>query len=220
MTVKVLSTLAMKGVLEDTAPQGAAIRYHSTQALLESIAGGEQADVVILTNEGIDKLGGKVSGRIELGSSGVGLAVRAGARKPDISSLSKLEETLLGAAGVAHSKSGASGLYFSGLLERRGWASRLKKRVIVEKGPAAAAVVAGDAEMAVQLLCELAPVKGIAVVGGFPPEVDYVVRFSAALMKPSKDADGFMRFLGSPQALAAMKKNLFTPAPNIPRPPG
>jgi molybdate transport system substrate-binding protein len=216
----VLSTLAMKGVLEDTAPAGAEIRYHSTQALLESIAGGEQADVVILTNEGIDKLGSRVSGRRELGSSGVGLAVRAGARKPDISTVASLEKALFQAQGVAHSKSGASGLFFSGLLERRGWAGRLKKRVVVEKGPAAAAVVAGDAQLAVQLLCELAPVKGIDVVGGFPQEVDYVVRFSAAVMKPSKEAEAFMQFLHSPQAHAAMKKNLFTPATSSPRRPG
>jgi len=220
LRLKVLSTLAMKGVLEDSAPGGAEIRYHSTQALLESIAGGEPADVVILTNDGIDKLGSRVSGRVELGSSGVGLAVRSGARKPDLSTTAKLEQALINAAGVAHSKSGASGLYFAALLERRGWASRLKRRVIVEKGPAAAAVVSGDAELAVQLLCELAPVKGIDVAGGFPPEVDYVVRFSAAVMKASKEADAFMQFLQSPQALAAMRKNLFTPALNSPRRPG
>jgi molybdate transport system substrate-binding protein len=216
----VLSTLAMKGVLEDAAPPGAAIRYHSTQALLEAITAGERADVVILTREGIDKLGGKVSGRMELGSSGVGLAVRAGAPKPDISTVAKLEQALLGAASVAHSKSGASGLYFSGLLERRGWASRLKKRVVVERGPAAAAVVAGDAEIAVQLLCELAPVKGIDVVGAFPAEVDNLSHFSAAVMKPSTEAEAFMQFLQSPQVRAAMQKNLFTPARNSPRRPG
>ena len=225
MTITVLSTLALKGVLEDTAPQGASIRYHSTQALLGSIAAGEPADVVILTAEGIEKLAreGKAGLPLKVGSSGVGLAVRAGARKPDISTVSALETTLLAAAGVAHSKSGASGLYFAGLLERRGWASRLKKRVVVEKGPAAAALVAGEAEIAVQLLCELAPVKGVDVVGGFPQEVDYVVSFSAAIMKDTTQrqaAEAFMAVLASEKALAAMKKNLLTPAPSSRRRPG
>jgi len=224
LTIAVLSTLALKGVLEDTAPPGASIRYHSTQALLESLAAGEHADVVILTSEGIEKLAreGKVGPALEVGTSGVGLAVRAGARKPDISTVANLEKTLLEAASVAHSKSGASGLYFSGLLERRGWAARLKKRVVVEKGPVGAAVAAGEAEIGVQLLCELAPVNGIDVVGALPRELDNVSRFSAAIMKAStnrKQAQLFVDFLRSPQALAAMERNLLSPAPNNPRPP-
>jgi molybdate transport system substrate-binding protein len=209
MTLAVLSTLAMKGVLEEAAPPGASIRYHSTQALLEAIAGGEQADVVILTSEGIDKLG--VPGKIDVGSSGVGLAVRAGARKPDISTVAALEKALLSAASVAHSRSGASGLYFAGLLEKRGWDRKLKKRVIVEKGPVAAVVASGEVELGVQLLCELAPVKGIDIVGPFPDEVQNFSRFSAAVMKPSPEAAAFMDFLRSKRVHEAMRHNLFQP---------
>jgi molybdate transport system substrate-binding protein len=215
MTLAVLSTLAMKGVLEEAAPKDASIRFHSTQALLESIAGGEQADVVILTSEGIAKLSSErriVPGSdFLLGTSGVGLAVRAGANKPDISTVAALEKVLLSAASVAHSRSGASGLYFAGLLEKRGWDRKLKKRVIVEKGPVAAVVASGEVEIGVQLLCELAPVKGIDVVGPFPDEVQNLSRFSAAVMKTSGEADAFMAFLRSPQVKAAMRRNLFQP---------
>jgi molybdate transport system substrate-binding protein len=218
MTLAVLSTLAMKGVLDEAAPPGASIRFHSTQALLEAIAGGEKADVVILTSEGIDKLG--VPGKVDVGSSGVGLAVRAGARKPDISSVAALEKALVSAASVAHSRSGASGLYFAGLLEKRGWAGRLKKRVIVEKGPVAAVVASGEVEIGVQLLCELAPVKGIDIVGPFPDEVQNLSRFSAAMMRKSPEAEAFMAFLASPPVEAAMRRNLFTPARSSRRPPG
>src|SRR5256714_12932508 len=84
----VLSTLAMKGVLDDAAP-GLRVQFHATQALLKSIAEGESADVVILTAEGIEELArqGKVvpASRIELGSSGVGVAVPPGAPQPRIS---------------------------------------------------------------------------------------------------------------------------------------
>jgi molybdate transport system substrate-binding protein len=218
MTLAVLSTLAMKGVLDEAAPPGASIRFHSTQALLEAIAGGEKADVVILTSEGIDKLG--VPGKVDVGSSGVGLAVRAGARKPDISTVAALEKALLSAASVAHSRSGASGLYFAALLEKRGWDRKLKKRVIVEKGPVAAVVASGEVEMGVQLLCELAPVKGIDIVGPFPDEVQNLSHFSAAAMKKSPDADAFMAFLASPPVEAAMRRNFFTPARSSHRPPG
>src|SRR6266850_8062740 len=113
--ISILSTLAMKGVLEAAAP-GLRVQFHATQALLKSIAEGESADVVILTAAGIDELAkqGKVdaASRVDLGSSGVGLAVRAGAPKPDIGSVDALKRALLGAASVAHSRMGASGNYF------------------------------------------------------------------------------------------------------------
>ena len=213
MTLAVLSTLAMKGVLEDAAFPGASLRFHSTQALLEAIAGGESADVLILTSEGIDKLisQGKAQGKMDVGTSGVGLAVRAGAKKPDISTVAALEKALLSAASVAHSRSGASGLYFAGLLERRGWGKKLRKRVVVEKGPVAAVVASGEAEIGVQLLCELAPVKGIDIVGPFPDEVQNLSRFAAAAMKKSPQAEAFMAFLRSPEVKAAMRRNLFNP---------
>src|SRR5258708_38962457 len=173
----VLSTLALKGVLEKFKPEferalGARLdlRFDATQAILPSLARGERADLLVLTAQAIEEL--RKSGRIiqvrELGSSGMGLAVRAGAPKPDIGSVEALKHALISARSVAHSKVGASGIYFSELLERLGIAGRLKKRVVVEKGPVGLAVAAGDAEIGVQQLCELAPVPGIEIVGPLP----------------------------------------------------
>jgi molybdate transport system substrate-binding protein len=224
--IAVLSTLAMKGVLDAAAPS-LRVQFHATQALLKSIAAGESADVVILTTEGIEQLAreGKVIGasRVELGSSGVGLAVRAGAPQPDIGSVAALKDALLAAGSVAHSRQGWSGLYFAGLLERWGMADKLKKRVIVEKGPVAAAVARGEAELGAQLLCELAPVPGIDIVGPLPAEVQGSVVFAAAVMAASaKRAAGqaFLDFLGTAAVHAAMRKNHFIPAPRSPRRPG
>ena len=212
-----LSTLALKGALESAAP-GLKAEFHATQALLRSIAEGAAADVVILTKEGIDQLESEgrleAGTRLELGRSGVGLAVKAGAPKPRIGSLKELTESLLAARSVGHSKQGASGLYFAGLLERLGLAPRLKKRVIVEKGPVAARIVIGEVELGAQLLCELAPVAGIDIIGPLPAEVQTYYSFSAAVMKGSKKpqaAKAFLEFLRSAEVRAAMKKNLLEP---------
>ena len=216
----------MKGVLDAAAP-GLRVEFHATQALLKSIAAGESADLIILTAEGIDELvrQGKVvpATRVELGSSGVGLAVRAGARKPDIGSLAAFKDAVLAASSVAHSRQGWSGLYFAQLLERLGLADKLKKRLIVEKGPVAAALARGEAELGVQLLCELAPVEGIDIVGPLPAEVQKSVVFAAAVMQGSAKraaAQAFLDFLGTAAVQAAMRKNHFIPAPRSPRRPG
>jgi molybdate transport system substrate-binding protein len=201
----------MKGALDMAAPDLGAT-FHATQALLKAIAGGETADVVILTDEGIAQLAaqGKLAGKAQaLGRSGVGIAVRAGAPKPDIKTLDALKRALLAADSVAHSRMGASGLYFAGLLERLGLADRLKKRVIVEKGPVGAAIARGEAEIGAQLLCELAPVPGIDIVGPLPPEVQNYNAFSAAVMKDSPQARAFMDFLRADAVRTAMRKNLF-----------
>ena len=214
----VLSTLALKGALEAAAP-GLHAEFHATQALLKSIAGGAAADVVILTAEGIDQLVAEGAvlpqTRLNLGRSGVGLAVRAGAPKPRIGTWPELKETLLAAASVGHSKQGASGLYFAGLLEKHGLADKLKKRVIVEKGPVAAGIAKGEIQLGAQLLCELAPVPGIDIIGPLPAEVQKFYSFSAAVMKASKKPDqarAFLDFMRTEPVRAAMKKNLLEPA--------
>jgi len=224
--ITVLSTLALKGALQDTV-QDLRVEYHATQALLKSIAEGASADVVILTAEGIDTLAsqGKIiaATRIELGTSGVGLAVRAGARRPRIGSLEELKETLINARSVAHSRQGWSGLYFAKLLERLGLIDKLKKRVIVDKGPVAALIASGEAELGAQLLCELAPVAGIDIVGPLPAEVQGTVAFSGAVMGAATKraaAQAFLDFLGTTAVQEAMRKNYLMPAPRSPRRPG
>jgi len=185
----VLSSLALKGVLEqfrtrfERSAGQLELRFDATQALLPLVHAGAKADLLILTAEAIEALSasGTVIRTWPLGSSGVGVAVRAGAPRPDIGSVEALKRTLLAARSVAHSKIGASGLYFSGLLERLGIASRLQKRVVVEKGPVGAVVAAGEAELGVQQLCELAPIPGIDIVGPLPEPVQKLTYFAAGL---------------------------------------
>ena len=221
----VRSTLALKGVLQKLAPQferEAGLRlellYDATQEILRLIAAGEGgADLYILTSEAMGELQkqAKVGNVRVLGSSGVGVAVRAGAKRPDIGTVDAFTKALLAAESVAHSKVGASGIYFSGILERLGIAGRLKKRVIVEKGPVGAVVAGGGAEIGVQQLCELAPVPGIDIVGGLPEGLQRLTSFSAGISLTSQfqeKARALVEFLGSTGGRIELTKGRIEPA--------
>jgi molybdate transport system substrate-binding protein len=214
--VVLLSSLALKGVLEKFKPafeQSIAarldLRFDATQAILTQLRAGSQADLLVLTSEAMEELrkSGQVMQVRKLGSSGVGIAVRAGMPKPDISSVEALKRSLVSAGSVAHSKVGASGIYFAELLERLEIAGRLKKRVVVEKGPVGLVVAAGDAEIGVQQLCELAPVPGIEVVGPLPEPVQRLTHFSAGIPANAANPKGalaLMELLRSDAARAGM----------------
>jgi len=205
---RVLSTLALKGVLAKLAPQ-LDVEIHATKALMEVIERGEPADLLILTSEAMERLEreGKVREVRALGSSGVGVAVRAGMPRPDIQSLDSFKKALLSAASVAHSKVGASGLYFVELIRELGIADRVRT-VVVARGPVAEAVARGEAELGVQQLSELAPVAGIDIVGPFPEALQRITAFSAGIpinARRPDDARALLRLLASDAGRAAME---------------
>lgn len=214
MALVVLSSLALKGVLQKSRPQfeqslGTRLDLHfdATQAILPRLSAGFRADLLVLTAEAMEALrnNGQVTQVRKLGSSGVGIAVRAGAPKPDIGSVQALKRALVSAQSVAHSKIGASGIYFAELLERLD--IRLKKRVVVEKGPVGLAVAAGEAELGVQQLCELAPVPGIEIVGPLPEPLQRLTVFSAGIPANAANPQGalaLMELLRSDAARAGM----------------
>jgi molybdate transport system substrate-binding protein len=200
--IAVLSSLALKGVLEEFKPQferslGAPLelRFDATQAILAQRAAGLRADLLVLTAEAMEELrqSGEVAQVRALGSSGVGVAVRAGAPKPDIASVEALKRTLTAAKSVAHSKVGASGIFFSELLERLN--ITLQKRIVVEKGPVGRVVASGEAEIGVQQLCELAPVRGIDIVGPLPEAVQKMTYFAAGIPAKAVNPEGARKLM-------------------------
>lgn len=199
--IAVVSSLALKGVLEEFRPAferslaaRLELRFDATQAILAQV-GSLRADLLVLTAEAMEALrkGGQVTQVRALGSSGIGIAVRAGAPKPDIGSVEALKRALAGASSVAHSKVGASGIYFAELLQRLD--ITLKKRVVVEKGPVGLAVAAGEAELGVQQLCELAPVPGIEIVGPLPAPVQKMTHFSAGIPADAANPQGALALM-------------------------
>jgi molybdate transport system substrate-binding protein len=220
-SIAVVSSLALKGVLEEFRPaferrlgSRLDLRFDATQAIVAQIK-DLRADLLVLTAEALEALrnSGKVTQVRALGSSGVGIAVRAGAPKPDIGSVEALKRTLAAASSVAHSKVGASGIYFSELLQRLD--IPLKKRVVVEKGPVGLVVAAGEAELGVQQLCELAPVPGIDIVGPLPDPLQRLTHFAAGIALNAANPNGalaLMQLLRSDGARAGMAKGGMQPA--------
>jgi molybdate transport system substrate-binding protein len=176
---------------------------------------GEPVDVVIVAADALDDLirdGRVVQGsRVDLARSSIGMAVRAGAPKPDISTVPALTRVLLEARSVAVSSS-VSGNYFTNeLFPRLGIADRLKDKVRRIEGERVGAVVArGDAEIGFQQISELLPVSGIDVVGPLPSEVQRVTVFAAGVAAGSKHPDAaraYIRFLASPKASGAVARS-------------
>jgi molybdate transport system substrate-binding protein len=180
---------------------------------------GEAADVVIMASTALDDLiakGQVVAGsRIDLVRSTIGMAVRAGAPKPDISSVDALRRTLLSAKSIAYSSS-ASGTYLSTeLFPRLGIADQIAaKSTRIDAEPVGVVVARGDAEIGFQQISELRPVKGIDIVGPLPADAQRVTIFSAGIAASSTQPPAARRliaFLTSPAAAAAIARSGLEP---------
>jgi molybdate transport system substrate-binding protein len=180
---------------------------------------GEPVDVVIVADAALAELikGGTIlaESRTPLARSCIGIAVRAGSSKPDISSVDALKHTLLQAKSIAYSAS-VSGRYLTTeLFQHLGIADQVMPKSRRIEGERVGAVVArGEAEIGFQQISELLPVPGIDCVGPLPPEVQKVAVFSAGVTVGAKESDAahaLIRFLASPAAAYAITKSGMEP---------
>ncbi|RVD76343.1 substrate-binding domain-containing protein [Pseudomonas koreensis] len=180
------------------------------EAIPNRLARGEHADVVIMVGYALDDLikQGKVdpASRVELADSRIGLVVREGAPKPDISSVDGLKKTLLDAQSVAYSDS-ASGVYIEQqLFKKLGVEDQLKpKAKMVPKVPVGSVVATGDYQLGFQQVSELLPVPGVSFVGKIPESVQSVTRFAAGIpvgAQHPKEAKALLDYLAAPAAQA------------------
>jgi molybdate transport system substrate-binding protein len=182
---------------------------------------GEPVDVLIMVGYALGDLvrQGKVvaDSRLDLTKSLIGIAVKSGAPKPDISSAEALKRALLEAKSIAYSDS-ASGVYVSTeMFAKLGIADEMKDKARkIPATPVAEIVARGDAEIGFQQISELRPVAGVDIVGPLPPELQKVTVFSAGIATASKEPDAgkaLIKFLASPAASAAIIKSGMEPIP-------
>jgi molybdate transport system substrate-binding protein len=170
-------------------------------------------DVAITDREVIDGLAksGDVAanGNTLLMISKVGIAVKAGAPKPDVSTPDKLKAALMAAKTVGYSQ-GASGRHFLTVIDKLGIADAVKgKAVVVQGRPVGAAVASGEAEIGLQQVAELRPVAGVDQFAELPPELQTHIPYSAGIAAKAKDAAtaaALVAFLRSPPALEVLKR--------------
>jgi molybdate transport system substrate-binding protein len=192
---------------------------HTPEAVPARLQRGEPIDVLIMVGYALGDLvrQGKVDGdsRVDLARSGIGVVVRAGAPRPDISSVDALKRTLLQAKSIAYSDS-ASGVYISTeMFKRLGIAEQVASKArMIPAEPVGAVVGRGEAEIGFQQISELKPIAGIDLVGPLPPEVQQYTVFSAGIVvgaKEPKAAGDLIRFLASPAAAPAITESGMEP---------
>jgi molybdate transport system substrate-binding protein len=219
--ITVISSTAMREALEDLVPvferasgHKVTISFYSGAQLPARMKDGAPADLVMTTPDSIDDLvkAGKVvaGSRVDFVRSGVGVAVRAGAARPDIGTAEAFRRALLAAKSVGISK-GPSGVYLMSVLARLGIADRIKaKAVVPELGQRVGALVAkGEAEIGIQQITELLPIPGIDFVGPLPAELQTIIVYATARATNVKEhaaADALVRFLSSEAVAPAIKK--------------
>jgi len=198
----------------------------SPEAIPARLARGEAADVVILDGGAADELGKRnlvqAESKVELARSLIGMVVREGAEKPDISSVAALRSTLLAAKSIAYSDSG-SGTYLSTVLfAKLGVTDQIMPKSRKVRGPpsgepVAAVVARGEAEIGFQQVAELIHTPGITFVGALPAEVQPMFSFAGVLTKTPREpeaARALLQFLSSKDAAPAITKAGLMPLPD------
>jgi molybdate transport system substrate-binding protein len=214
--IKVLSAGAVRAVVVEVAHVFANDTGHSLKGAFGTVGvvrgkleAGEPVDVVIATDAAIDEMvrqGFVVAGtRTDIARAGVGVGVREGTARPDISTPEALKQTLLAAKSIVYvdpAQGATSGIHFASVLRRLGIADQVKdKSILWPGGYAAEAVQQGQAEIVVHQISEILPVKGVTLVGPLPGELQKVTVYSAGLATKAsapEAARAFIAFLTSP----------------------
>jgi molybdate transport system substrate-binding protein len=228
--IKVLTAGAFKQVLlvlvpdfEKQTGHKVVLENDTVGALTKRIEGGEAFDLAVLTPAAVNDLSTKgkfVAGsRTNLGRVGVGVVVKEGAPKPDISSVDAFKKTLLAAKSVAYidpAAGGSSGIYVAGLLDKLGVAADVKpKAKLIPGGAVAEHIARGEAEIGIHQISEILPVKGITLVGPLPADIQNYTVYAAGLGtngKESEAAKALLKTLSGPAAADVLKSKGMEPA--------
>jgi molybdate transport system substrate-binding protein len=187
------------------------VRFALTSVLTKDIEQGAAFDLALLPRPELDVLaamGAIAPGtQTDIARSAVGLAVRQGAPKPDISTVEALRRALLAARSIGYSD-GPSGAYVAGLLQRLGIAAETAPKTKLTSGPVAELVASGEAELGMQQIVAVLPVKGADLVGPLPSELQNVIVYAAGMAAAAQNPDAaaaFIGFMATPQAVRIMR---------------
>lgn len=228
--VKVLTAGAFKQVVlvlvpnfEKQTGNKVVVDNDTAGGLKKRIEGGAAFDVAVITPAVIDDLvaaGKIVSGsRVNLATVGVGVVVKEGAPKPDVSTVEAFKSTLLAAKSVAYidpASGGSSGVYIDKLLERLGIADQVRPKAKLKKGGyVAELIVSGEAELGLHQISEIVPVKGAVLVGPLPKEIQNTTTYAAGLSASSQNKDAaqaLIKMFSGPAAATVLKSKGMEPA--------
>ncbi|HYC47509.1 MAG TPA: substrate-binding domain-containing protein [Burkholderiales bacterium] len=217
--IDVMMTLAFKEAFVELAPRFERESGHEinggtvpTAVMVRRLKEGDRTDVVISSAAALAELieAGVLdrTSRTDLAACGVGVAVRAGAPRPDLSCAESFRRAVLGAESIVYSH-GPSGVYLNALFDRMGIAGEIASKVKRVQGePAGGLVARGEAEIGFQQMSELLPVPGIDIVGPLPPEIQEITRFAGAVHARTKQpeaASALVKFFTTPDAREVMK---------------
>jgi molybdate transport system substrate-binding protein len=229
--IKLMSSGGMRVALIDLMPaferatrHKVVATYGSPGAIRDRILAGEPMDVLVFPGPGIDALAkqGKIiaGSKVNLARSGMGVAVRAGAPKPDISTPEALRRALLAAKSIVYTDpalGSPSGVHFSKVLERLGIADEMKAKSRLHDGTSfnAELVARGEIELAIQQISEIVPVKGAELAGPLPADLQLISDFAIGIGAAAKEqaaAHELIKFLMSPAAAAVIRATGMEPA--------
>lgn len=222
--VTMLCTTALKSVMEDVGPQfekatghKLKIQYSPTGPAKARIEKGEAIDITILGTGAIDELikSGKLVGatRTDVARSSLGVAIKKGAPKPDLSSAESFKKAMLGAKAIAYTEGGLTGDYLKGLFQRLGITAQMDAKTLRTRG--AETVAEGKADYGLTQISEILPIAGAELAGPFPKDIQEYTVFPGAVSTTAKEADAakaLLKYLTTPEAAKVMKAKGLEPA--------
>ena len=224
--LKVASALAMSPALkalasefEKSSGHKLVLNFGTAGQVKSRVEAGESVDLVITAAAAIDDLikQGKVASgsRVDIAKVGIGVAVRSGAPKPDISTTEAFKQTLIAAKSIARgdpAAGGAAGVHVARVLERLGIDAEVKAKSKLATGPAIAEIAAkGDAEIAITQISEIVPVPGVDLVGPLPSELQNMTVFAAGVSANATEPDAaraLIKFLTGPGSAEIRKSGM------------